>query len=217
MPVGTADWSFIKRRWEEGLSAPAIEKEILQPNGKPAVTRQAILKRANKEEWRRSEGQVPAETTETVPGPKLGQISEPAELATVWAFEIAQRLQGLGKITASPDRLWQALTGYVSGGSHAVAAGLAGVSEETWRDWRDSCPELPLAIQQIHAGRARQQLGHVDGAAKRGDWKAAEALLKANPLTRADWKEDKGGGQGVAIQINFGPGMPQEAMKVIEG
>lgn len=217
MPVGMADWAFIKRRWEEGLSAPAIEKEILQPNGKPAVTRQAILKRANKEGWKHVEPEVPAVVTEAVPAGKSGQITEPAELATAWAYEVAERLKGLGKINASADRVWQALTSYVSGGSHAMAAGLAGVSENTWQDWRESCPELPIAIAQILAARARNGLNRIETAGKRGDWKADEALLKANPLTKADWKDDKGTSSGVAIQINFGAGMPAEAMKVIEG
>lgn len=220
MPVGTADWAYIKRRWEEGLSAPAIEKEILQPNGKPAVTRQAILKRANKEGWLRGVEAPRALVAGSNGGSEVvpsGLPTEPKELATWWAPTIADLLAQANKDAASPAVVERGLQAYASGGNHTMAAAMAGVSPDAWGRWRNDCPQLAAAIEAIHAAKAAKHLERIDTAGKRGDWKADEALLKANPLTKGDWQQDKGGSSGVAIQINFGPNMPQEAMKVIDG
>ena len=222
MPVGTADWAYIKRRWEEGLSAPAIEKEIIQPNGKPAVTRQAILKRANKEGWLSGVAETSAAMKALVPGDGSNAVppatfSEPAELVSMWAPDLAAKLAAKGKKMVSRERVERALNAYAVGGTHRMAAAMAGVTEGIWIDWRNECPELAAAIEELQAVKARRHLERIDKAGARGDWKADEALLKANPLTKGDWQQDKGGSSGVAIQINFGPNMPAEAMKVIDG
>lgn len=219
MPAGQADWALIKRRWEEGLTAPAIEKEITV-DGKPAVSRQAILKRARKENWMQGieAGRSLVNGSSAGSSVSLSLTStEPRELASAWSPQIAVELAGMGKTAATAQAVERGLQAYAVGGNHAMAAAMAGVSPDAWLDWRNGCPQLPAAIEAVQAAKAAKHLERIDSAGKRGDWKADEALLKANPLTKADWQGEAKGSQGVAIQINFGAGMPAEAMKVIEG
>lgn len=221
MPASQADWEFIKRRWEEGLSAPAIEKEIMQPSGKPAVSRQAILKRARKDGWlrgvERTHSLVVGSSggSSAVPAEPAAELSDPSQMVALWAPALTEKLSGMGKTGVNERGMAKALQSYALGGNHTMAAAFVGVSTDTWARWREDCPELVAAIGTLHAANAAKHLGRIDAAGRRGDWKADEAVLKANPLTKQDWREgDKGG--GVNIQVNFA-GVPAEALKVIDG
>lgn len=213
MPAGAADWSEVRRLWESGLTAYAIEKEI---GGK--VTRQAIAKKAKRDGWRHGGGSlVPTGGSQAVPGGGNTEPPEPSELVAHWAPAVYERLKGLEKDSASLRGLQTALNAYALGGTHRMAAAFAGVSEKTWITWREDCPLLADAILEIQAAQASRHLKRIDAAGSRGDWKADEALLKANPHTRDDWKGTEGKQGGVKIEIVFGANMPPEAMRVIEG
>ena len=54
---------------------------------------------------------------------------------------------------------------------------------------------------QAQAEHCMELVGHVKRAAK-DDYKAALALLKTNPMTRADFKEDKGE-QRIEVVMSF--------------
>jgi hypothetical protein len=213
MPAGAADWSEVRRLYESGLSAPAIEKQIER-----AVSRQAILKRARKEGWLQGVGTsqaVVAALGSTEPTVRaVSELLEPKELADSFAPVLADKLKALGKDLASPQRVGRALASYAIGGTHKMAAALGGFSVETWTLWRKDCPELEDAITELQAAQAGRHLQRIDKAGARGDWKADEALLKANALTKDDWRGEQKGSGGVTIQIAFGANMPADAMKV---
>jgi len=212
MPAGAADWSEVRRLYESGLSAPAIEKQIER-----AVSRQAILKRARKEGWLQgvgtSQALVAALGSSGVPSASPTELLEPAQLVARLAPQLAEIID---RPLSTPDRLARALNAYAIGGTHKMAAALGGISIDAWNDWRKASPQLDEAITEIQAAQAGRHLQRIDKAGARGDWKADEALLKANALTKDDWRGEQKGSGGVTIQIAFGANMPAEAMKVIE-
>ena len=137
-------------------------------------------------------------------------------MAESFAPILSEKLKALGKELASPQRVGRALASYAIGGTHKMAAALGGFSVETWTLWRKDCPDLEEAITELQAAQAGRHLQRIDKAGARGDWKADEALLRANALTKDDWRGEAKGSGGVTIQIAFGANMPPEAMKVIE-
>lgn len=218
MPAGAADWSEVRKLYESGLSAPAIEKQI-----KRAVSRQAILKRARKEGWLQgvegSKALMVSGTSGGVPsGPDSGsaELESPETLAGKWGAPIAAQLVEAGKVGVTRRGMERALAGYAYGATHKAAARLAGVTEATWIAWREDCPNLQQAIEELQSLEGIRDLQKIRAAGDRGDWKANEAKLRANPMMKEAWRDDGKASGGVVIQIAFGANMPPEAMKVIE-
>lgn len=219
MPAGAADWQQVRQLYESGLSAPAIEKQISR-----AVSRQAILKRARKEGWLQgingTRALVAGGTDGGVPSLPDGgsvELESPETLAGKWGGPISSKLVEAGKVGVTRRGVERALAGYAYGATHKAAARLAGVTEATWIHWREDCPDLQQAIEELQSLEGIRDLQKIRAAGDRGDWKANEAKLRANPMMKEAWREEGKGSGGVTINFTFGPNMPTEAMRVIDG
>ncbi len=86
------------------------------------------------------------------------------------------------------------------GGTYKLAAARIGIGDRALRYWRDD-PEFEVQCRMAQAEHCMELVGNVKRAAK-DDYKAALALLKINPMTRADFKEDKGE-QRIEVVVSF--------------
>jgi hypothetical protein len=166
------DWHEVRERYQAGESANGIAKTT-------DVSRQAIMKRAKKENWQ---------------GTKIVVIKPGALVANATDFT-----ELLDRPKFNAEKLNEALEAMSIGANHAVAAALSGISIETWRLWRQDCPRFRGAIEAAQAHNARKALLSIDRAAET-DWKAAERQLASNPLTKEDYAKEQG---STGIQITF--------------
>ena len=137
------------------------------------VTRQAIAKRRDKEGW-----VIEAQVTGL-------PATIPMEL-----------------ITHQDERKALILKALSEGKRYKVAAGYAGVSEDSERRWRKEDESYRLAVYRAKAWHLGRLEGNIGDAADR-DWKAAAYLLERDPMTKSQYKQNTDG-PGVAVQFNIG-------------
>lgn len=167
------DWPAIRARYESGEAANSIAKDN-------PVSKQGIMKRAKREAWGK---------------PETLTLNTPQWLPMTTSFK-----ELLDRPAYTPAKCAKALDAIAQNANHSVASALIGISRETWRIWRETCPALKTAVELAQASQAMEDLRSIGTAAK-SDWKAAERRLAANPLTREDYKQDTGGG-GLHVTIN---------------
>lgn len=175
------DWVEIRERYKSGETPYQIAKDV-------DVTRQAIMKRAAKENWDK---------------PKTVTINPGNWLPTVTEFNELQQFP-----LYTEEKVSEALELIAIGANHSVASAAIGISRETWRRWRDACPKLETAIEEAQAHHARKALMSIARAAD-GDWKAAERQLASNPLTKDDYAQ-KDGKTGISVTFNINRASPEE-------
>ena len=88
-----------------------------------------------------------------------------------------------------------------AGGTYKLASARIGITDRALRYWRADDPEFEIQCQMAQAEHCMEQLGNVRRAGRK-DWKASMALLRSHPMTRADFKEDKGE-QRIEVTVNF--------------
>lgn len=159
-------WNEIKARWESGESAYFIEQDLNRKGQK--ITRQGINARAKRDGW------------ELKPAGGL--------LAVTKDLPSANPEHGLSK--GNPETIAAILEALSTGAPHYLAAESAGVSRETWEQWRKQDSELNRLAQQARIGNLTAQVQVLHKAGQRGDWKASQALLKAAPETKDYFAED---------------------------
>lgn len=189
------DWRKIRALYETGTTPYRIEQQI---GGRP--TRQAIEKRARKEGWKGSE-RVPATK-------EVATVTERHTVATAAMERIRTELPDARLL--SDNALSDALKAYEDTGNHAVAAAMASVHRETWRRWRETSPALRAEIEAICARKAAKSWQRIDSAAKRGDWKADEWLLRNNAVTKDSVSDKPGAAANVGIQVVLNMPKPGE-------
>ena len=172
------DWTDIERRIRTGESARSLAKEY-------GISHTAILKRAKKGGWRggaRTSTKAPV-VTETEP-------------------------TGLALGARSPENRKLVLGDLKYGIPLGLAARAVGMSEDSLEAWMRA---EPVFAQQASAAKAR---GHADlvkavvDAAKRGDWRAAMALLERLKETRDEFAAPKKDSGTVHVTFNFDRGDP---------
>lgn len=184
------DWIYIRQCFENGEPANAIAKRMGRP------TKQAILQRAKREGW----------VAEALPS--SAQNGLPRLPAVAAALSISSN-----KLT---DELLQTVLGLIAiGSTEEIAAQAAGISARTWQGWKAQEPKLKDLVRRARAGKLSEWIGRIDRASDK-DWKAAKALLEAQPETR-DYFSSGGGGGRVEVVINInreGEGVTVESSAV---
>ncbi len=103
--------------------------------------------------------------------------------------------------TSTRDRKDLVLDTLRAGGTYRLAAACIGIGDRALRNWRADDPEFEVQCRMAQAEHCMEQIGTVRKAGRK-DWKASMALLKTNPMTRADFREDKGE-QRIEVTVNF--------------
>jgi hypothetical protein len=164
------DWSVIRAMYEMGETAYGISKAPHMP------TKQAIMKRAKKEDWHKPD-------RETYRLPIVAK-----------ALNIESH-----KLT---DDLLQTVLGLIeSGATIELACTAAGISPRTWATWQTQDPALKDLVRRARAGKVVQYLNTVDQAQHK-DWKAATWLMQNSPDTR-DQFGAKGSDNKLEVVINI--------------
>lgn len=173
-----------------GIDWVAIEARVrageaaLQIAKDHEVSCQAISKRARKEGWRKTALQVRAET-EFKPAAVNGKGRPETKLAIIHALE--------------------------KGVQQKTAAGVAGIAEDTLLEWKTRDPAFREECQAAVQRFIQTNLGRVDKAADRGDWKAATWMLGKHPASKPDYAEDAIGKGGAVLNIILNIPKPGQA------
>lgn len=164
------DWALIKADFDSGLSLRECVKRQCERGVN--ISKRAIEKRRDKEGW-----------------------TATARLPSVRAQESGEAItQHRGAEQAKI-----VLECLLSGGSLRLAAGRAGMSEDTLARWRDDDAEFAALVDRARFDAVTSNIKHIHSAAPR-DWKAAAYLLERNPLTKAEYATKESG--GTVIQVN---------------
>ena len=154
------DWALIEREYRDGKSC----REIARKN--PGISHVAIAKRARKHGW------------------KVGLSPETARQLTALALETPGTLPGSYK--GSEEKRARILEKLAMGSTLTIAAKAAGIDRNTLTDWRKN-PDFLAACEKAEAAYAERQLGHIENAAERGDWRASSWVLERHPATRDEF------------------------------
>ncbi len=102
----------------------------------------------------------------------------------------------------NPETVGKLLDSLESGNNYATSCALAGVSYTAFKKWREDA-DFEQMVNESLARSAQKNINRIDTIADR-DWKAAERLLAANPLTKDDFSQNKTvGGGTINVQINI--------------
>lgn len=172
------DWQLIRQRYEGGETAYSIAKKM----GKP--TKQAIMKRAAKEGWT--------------------QGSRKALLATVSQLPIVRKaLEVRHSDFRTPEAIATVIEMIAQGATQELAAATIGVSREALGKWKKEDAEFALLIARARAGCLTGYVGLIHESAHKGDWKAAETMLKSAPETRDQFGSSPHGSPRLEVVINI--------------
>lgn len=164
------DWPYIRQRYESGETAYSLSKRL---GGHPS--KQAIMKRAAKEGWEQHRV--------TDSGPQRLPIV--ARALTINAHKLT-------------DELLETVLGMIAiGASEQMACQASGITQRTWTRWKSEDSRLQDAVNRARAGKLSEWIGRIDRASET-DWKAAQALLQAQPETKEHFGK---GGEGGRVEI----------------
>jgi hypothetical protein len=153
------------------------------------VSHQAISQRATKEGWT-EEARLQLAAKEFKVVEANGKATVGAKLAVIQALENGVLLK--------------------------TAAGAAGISERTLREWRETDAAFAAECEKAVDRFIQANLELIQAAAKRGDWKAAQWMLGKHPKSKADYAEEKAGGNGNTVNIVLSIPKPGQAIELIE-
>jgi hypothetical protein len=175
------DWNAIRTDFAAGLSTRECAKRTLARDGVP-ITHRAIQKRGAKEGW----------------DAKSAIVAATARLPSI----VAQAAGAATTTTRTEPAARAILESLQKGLPYRTAASLAGISERTLTNWRETDAEFAeLCERSIETWHA-SMVGHVDAAAPR-DWKAAQWRLQSHAKTKGDYAE-KSGGTNIQVNLNIG-------------
>ncbi len=173
--------------FEAGESFGAIAR-------RQGVSPQAVQKMAVKAGWTRGDGDGALLATTTT-ARRILSPETPAD----------HRLASEGKRTL--PRMREILDAIAEGATRTVAAGLAGVADQTFRDWLADDETFATLIRQAEATKTWRRIGHLEKASARGDVGATRALLERDPASRAEWgaapSADPAAGPGLVINLHL--------------
>lgn len=207
------DWLDIHRRYANGDSPHTISK-ALKAEGKPAVSRHAIEKRAKRNGWQPG---VQPETLEAALATETAQLPIIAKQDPDSLSKGEKRTLTLGNRT--PQLMAEILALAQGGLSQRKIAELAGVSEGTLRLWLKEDEAFASQFDAVRRAKVSEALLSIQKA-QGTDWKAASWWLERSPATRDDFAPVAArGGSGPAVQVVVnvprGDNAPMEMAEVV--
>lgn len=157
------------------------------------VSPQAVDKLVKAEGWQRGgEGATLADTATAM---RIFRPVTPAD------FRIASEgVRTLARMKGILDTI-------AGGGTRTIAAGLAGIGQETLRTWLREDVAFARLVAEAEATKTWRRIDHLERASARGDVAATKALLERDPASRGEWGGPNagiGGGEGgPALVLNI--------------
>ena len=178
------------------------------------VSPQAVAKLVAKAGWER--GGDGALLGETATAKRIFAPLTPAD------FRIAS--EGVRTL----PRMRTILDAIAEGATRSVAAGLAGIGEETLREWQKQDAEFAALIREAESRKTWRRISALERASERGDVAATKVLLERDPASRAEFgppglASPGDGAAGVVINLHLSaPALamlaaaPQSLVRVID-
>jgi hypothetical protein len=202
MPANTkpVPWNEIKRLYEAGKAANAIARDMTAQGNK--ISKQAILKRSNREGWASNPQAAKVREAAEKWQPIVATHSQTGNQLATGPSRSATQIANWGKRT--PENAAHILAQVELTGDQRLAARSTGIHPDTLKRWRDDDQDFADQLDAANAKFCQAQVGYVVEAGKRGDWKASDKLLQVNPMTREDWGgTGQGGGHGLVVNFRF--------------
>jgi hypothetical protein len=163
------DWASARAEYEAGATYSAIGR-------RHKVTRQAVTKRALREQWQRSPDAAALAKTDTAR--RLEQPATPQER------RLAAGVGGSKRSMSAAQRLVDMLG---LGATPAIAAKRLGMSEAAVRVWLEQDPQLAALCEQAQGDFVASLVERIGEAAAR-DWRAAAHLVERHPASREEYQ-----------------------------
>lgn len=191
------------------FEAGATFAQIAERQG---VTPQAVHKMATKEGWQRGEGDGGLLAT-TATAERILRPVTPAD----------HRIASEGVRTLA--RMQSILDHVASGATRSIAAGMAGIADDTMRAWAKEDGAFAALLREAESRKTWRRVQALETASQRGDIAATKMLLERDPSSREEWggARDPNLGDGPFITLNLVLGQggalvqrPGDAAQVIE-
>jgi DNA invertase Pin-like site-specific DNA recombinase len=180
------DWDEIKERVLAGEGYTSVAKDY-------EVSRQAIQKRCNKEEWIANKPRSMAVKRELF---KRNQKAQP--IAT--AQPVAVAVQPAQPVVLREDKRAAIIQLLADGVPKTHAAAVAGVSEATLHRWVNEDDKFKSEVRAAESAAVALRVQRI-GKAGEKDWRADSWYLERTQ--RGTFGSDAGKGGGLAVQINI--------------
>ena len=181
------DWDEIKERVLAGEGYTSVAKDY-------EVSRQAIQKRCNKEEWIANKPRSMAVKRELFKRNQKAQPNATAQPAQPVAVQPAQ------PVVLREDKRAAIIQLLADGVPKTHAAAVAGVSEATLHRWVNEDDKFKSEVRAAESAAVALRVQRI-GKAGEKDWRADSWYLERTQ--KATFGADSGKGGGLAVQINI--------------
>ena len=181
------DWDEIKQRVLAGEGYTSVAKDY-------EVSRQAIQKRCNKEEWIANKPRSMAVKRELFKRNQKAQPIATAQPAQPVAVQPAQ------PVVLREDKRAAIIQLLADGVPKTHAAAVAGVSEATLHRWVEEDDKFKSEVRAAESAAVALRVQRI-GKAGEKDWRADSWYLERTQ--KATFGSDSGKGGGLAVQINI--------------
>jgi len=195
------DWDEIRLRVQEGEGFSSVAKDY-------EVSRQAIQKRCNREEWVSDKPRTIAAKRELF---KRNQKAQPPATAQPVQPVAVMQPQPTQAVLARDDKQATVLALLKDGVPKTHAAAVAGVSEATLHRWVNDDDKFKSEVRQAESEAVALRVQRI-GKAGEKDWRADSWYLERTQ--KATFGAEAGKGSGVAVQINIMRGDDAEVIDV---
>ena len=198
------DWPAIRARIEAGEGYTSVAKDY-------EVTRQAIQKRCNREEWLKGKDRTIAVRRELH---KRNQMLANATAQPDGQPQLVAGAQPSQPVMLRDDKRTAIVEMLGEGVPKVHAAAIAGVSEATLHRWLNEDEKFKSEVRAAESAAVALRVRRI-GKAGEKDWRADSWYLERTQ--RAEFGSDSQKGGGVAVQINIERGGDTEVIDVTPG
>jgi len=198
------DWPAIRARIEAGEGYTSVAKDY-------EVTRQAIQKRCNREEWLKGKDRTIAVRRELH---KRNQMLANATAQPDGQPQLVAGAQPSQPVMLRDDKRRAIVEMLGEGVPKVHAAAIAGVSEATLHRWVNEDEKFKSEVRAAESAAVALRVRRI-GKAGEKDWRADSWYLERTQ--RAEFGSDSQKGGGVAVQINIERGGDTEVIDVTPG
>ena len=184
------DWPAIRARIEAGEGYTSVAKDY-------EVTRQAIQKRCNREEWLKGKDRTIAVRRELH---KRNQMLANATAQPDGQPQLVAGAQPSQPVMLRDDKRTAIVEMLGEGVPKVHAAAIAGVSEATLHRWLNEDEKFKSEVRAAESAAVALRVQRI-GKAGEKDWRADSWYLERTQ--KATFGSDAGKGGGLAVQINI--------------